>query len=49
MPEWTKEVTELDLKMAMFDERVEGCKECTTYLFCVKHQHEWVNIRYPKT
>ena len=48
MADWKKEITELDLRMSMFDERVEGCKDCKTYLFCVKHQHEWVQIRYPK-
>ena len=48
MAEWKKEVTELDLKMSMFDERVEACKECKLYLFCKKHQDEWVAIRYPR-
>ena len=40
--------TELEMKMSIFDECVEGCKNCTTYLFCKRHQDEWVQIRYPR-
>lgn len=47
--------TEMEMKMARFDEAVEACMKtnvefnCKTYLFCVKHQHEWTAIRYPKS